>query len=57
MTASVTMITSSVTVSRSTIVPTSDYLSYVTLMRDVLDLSSDVEDLNHAIIASLETEQ
>ncbi|XP_047192931.1 uncharacterized protein LOC124850943 isoform X1 [Scophthalmus maximus] len=54
---SVTMMTSSVTVSSSTSVPTSDYSSYVTLMRDFSDLSSDDEDLNRAIVASLETEQ
>ncbi|KAK1893547.1 G2/M phase-specific E3 ubiquitin-protein ligase [Dissostichus eleginoides] len=52
-----TSVTSSVTASSSTIAPTSDYSSYVTLMRDVSDLSSDDEDLNRAIQASLQTEQ
>ncbi|XP_034073724.1 uncharacterized protein LOC117547245 [Gymnodraco acuticeps] len=54
---SVVPVTTSVTASSSTIAPTSDYSSYVTLMRDVSDLSSDDEDLNRAIQASLQTEQ
>ena len=36
---------------------TSDYATYVSLMRDLSDLSSDDEDFNLALTASLETEQ
>ena len=57
LTASVTPVTASVTVSSSQFGPPSDYATYVSLMRDLSDLSSDDEDFNLAIMASLETEQ